>query len=90
MMKMMMLRWKRDNVADDEDDDAVRTSVSQDWVTPTLCTKELFLSTRYILYSSPHTSNRSNVGGGEDTDSQYDTLAVPARSPTSQLDLHMV
>jgi hypothetical protein len=30
---------KGDKVADDEDDDAVRTSVSQDRVTATLCTK---------------------------------------------------
>ncbi len=28
----------------DEDDDAVRTSESQDWATVTLCTEELFLS----------------------------------------------
>jgi hypothetical protein len=39
---------KGDNVADDEDDDVVRTSVSQDQVTATLCTEELFLSTQYI------------------------------------------
>jgi hypothetical protein len=36
------------DVADDEDDDAVRTSVSQDGVTATLCTEKLFLRTRYI------------------------------------------
>jgi hypothetical protein len=35
-----------DDVADDEDADAVRTSVSQDRVTVTLCTEELFLSTQ--------------------------------------------
>jgi hypothetical protein len=29
-------------LGDDEDDDAVRTSVSQDRVTVTLCTEELF------------------------------------------------
>jgi hypothetical protein len=37
---------KKDEIASDEDD-AVRTSVSQDRVTATLCTEELFLSTRY-------------------------------------------
>ncbi len=36
---------KGDEVADDEDDDVVRTSMSQDQVTATLCTDELFLST---------------------------------------------
>ncbi len=39
---------KGDEVADDEDDDAVRTNVSQDRVTVTLYTEELFLSTQYI------------------------------------------
>jgi hypothetical protein len=39
---------KGDEVADDEDDDAVRTSVSQDRVTATLCTEELFLITQYM------------------------------------------
>ncbi len=39
---------KRDDVADDEDDDAVRTSVSQDKVTATLYTEELFLCTQLI------------------------------------------
>ncbi len=39
---------KGDDVADDDDDDAVRTHVSQDPVTATLCTEELFLRTQYI------------------------------------------
>jgi hypothetical protein len=39
---------KGDDVAADKDDDVVRTSVSQEWVTATLCTEELFLSTQYI------------------------------------------
>ncbi len=39
---------KGEDVADDEDDDAVRTSVSQDQVTETLCNEELFLRTQYI------------------------------------------
>ncbi len=42
---------KGDEVADDEDDDAVRTSMSQDRVTVTLCTEELFLSPKYIKLS---------------------------------------
>jgi hypothetical protein len=33
------------DVADDDDDDAVRTSVSQGLLTGTLCTEELFLRT---------------------------------------------
>jgi hypothetical protein len=41
-------RGKGDEVANDEDDDAVRTSVSHDQVTVTLFNEELFLSTQYI------------------------------------------
>jgi hypothetical protein len=36
---------KGDGVANNEDDDAVRTIVSQDQVTVTLCTEEFFLRT---------------------------------------------
>jgi hypothetical protein len=36
----------KNDVADDEDDDAVRIRVLQDWVTVTLCTEELFLRTQ--------------------------------------------
>jgi hypothetical protein len=39
---------KGDEVADDEDDDVVRTSVLQGQVTMTLYTEELFLSTKNI------------------------------------------
>jgi hypothetical protein len=42
------MKKKGDEIADDEDDDAVRTSVSQDRVTATLCTEESFLSTQYL------------------------------------------
>jgi hypothetical protein len=45
-----------DEAADDEDDDAVRTSVSQDRMTETLFSGELFFSTQYTVYSSPHIS----------------------------------
>jgi hypothetical protein len=41
---------KGDGIADDEDDDAVRTRVSQYCVIATLCTEELFLSTQYTQY----------------------------------------
>jgi hypothetical protein len=61
---------KGDEVVDDEDDDVVRTSMSQDQVTATLCTDELFLSTQYI--SSPHISESSNVrGGGHGQSTRY-------------------
>ncbi len=39
---------KRNDVAIDEDDDAMRISVSQDRVTVTLCTEESFFITQYI------------------------------------------
>jgi hypothetical protein len=42
---------KGDDIVDDDDDDAVRTSVSQVQVTEKLCSKELFLSTQYKLFS---------------------------------------
>jgi hypothetical protein len=38
----------KDDIADDEDDNAVRISVSQDQVTVTFCTEKLFLSTEYL------------------------------------------
>jgi hypothetical protein len=37
---------KGDDVAADDDDDALSTIVSQDRVTATLCTEELFLRTQ--------------------------------------------
>jgi hypothetical protein len=79
---------KGDAVADDDNDDnAVRTSVSQDRVTVTLCTKELFLSTQYTVYSSLHISENKSVGKGKDTDGQHVSLGRPAGSQPSQLDL---
>ncbi len=64
----------------------VRTSVPQDWMTATLCTEELFLSTQYIAL---HKSERPNVGGRIQT---FNTVhsAVPAGFHTSQLNLNMV
>ncbi len=67
---------KGDEVADD--DDVVRTSVTQDRVTATLGTEESFLSTQYIYCSSPHISERSTMRGGEDTDSHCDTFSGPS------------
>jgi hypothetical protein len=73
MMKMMMI--------------AVRTSVSQDQVTATLCTKELFLSTQCI-YSSPRLTDGQPCGrGGKDTGVNTIHLAGSAGSHTSQPDL---
>jgi hypothetical protein len=39
---------KGDDVTDDDDADMVRTSVSQDRVTATLCTEELLRKTQHI------------------------------------------
>ncbi len=47
LLFLRVRRRKGDKIADDEDDDAVKTSVSQDRVTAVLCAKELFLSTQY-------------------------------------------
>ncbi len=55
-------------------------------VTVTLCTEELFLSTQYI-HIALSASQRVNMGGGEDMDSQHDTFCGPAGSYTSQADL---
>jgi hypothetical protein len=65
---------KGDDVADDEDDDAVRTSVSQDRVTVPLCTEELFIRTQNI-WLSPHI-RQVKCGRGEDTDSQHCSLSL--------------
>jgi hypothetical protein len=42
---------KGDDVAEDDNDDVVRTSVSKDRATATLYTEELFLSTQYLQYT---------------------------------------
>ncbi len=60
---------KGDEIADDEDDaDAVRSSVSQDRVTATLCTKELFLSTQYMYMALSTYQIVNHVGGRIRTD----------------------
>jgi hypothetical protein len=63
---------KKGDEVKDEDDDMVRTSVSQDRVIATLCTKELFLCTQYILLSP--CTKQVKRGEGEDLDGQHDTL----------------
>ncbi len=49
---------KGDDVAVDDDDDAERTSVSQDRETRTLCTEVLLLRPQYIYCSSLYISDR--------------------------------
>ncbi len=48
MVQLTLFQGKKKKGDEVDDDDAVRTSVSQDRVTATLCTKKLFLSTQYI------------------------------------------
>ncbi len=58
---------KRDVIVDDDNDDGVRTSASQNHATAILCTEEFFLRTQYTVYSSP--LNLAEVGGRRDIDS---------------------
>ncbi len=70
---------KGDEVADYKDNDAVRISVSQDRVTATLCTEELFSA--LSIYSYPCISDAQPCGGGvgrEDTDGQRETFCGPS------------
>ncbi len=55
---------KRDDVADDEDDDVVRTSMSQDRVAAILCTEELFLRTQYFIALSTYQTGQNVRGKG--------------------------
>ncbi len=52
------------DVAVDDDDDAIRTSVLQNRVTATLCTEELFLRTEYIYIALSTNQTGKNYGGG--------------------------
>jgi hypothetical protein len=72
---------KGDDVADGEDDDAVRINVSQDQVTATLFFEELFRSTQYIQ-NSPHIRQVNAGGGGLQT-------VKTIQFHTFQLDLQM-
>jgi hypothetical protein len=81
---------KGDEVADDEDDDAVRTSVSQDQVTgAAMWTEELFLSTKYICIAL-HTYQKVICEGGRICTVNTIHSAGPARFHSSQLDLTTV
>jgi hypothetical protein len=79
------MKGERDEIADGEDDDdVVRTSVSQDRVTAALCTEELFLSTQYTVYRSPCISDGQPCGRGRIRMVNMRCLVGPAGSYTSQ------
>ncbi len=79
---------KGHEVADvEDDDDAVRTSVSQDRVTAALCTEELFLSTQYIALTAYQMVN--HVGGDGYGWSTWQTWYAQLGLTTSQPDLTM-
>ncbi len=78
---------KGDDVAIDEDDDAIRTSVSQDQVIAPLCTKELFLCS---VFTALPTYQKLNHEGGRIWTVNTIHSAGPAGFPTSQLDLTTV
>jgi hypothetical protein len=73
---------KGNEVADNEDDDAVITSVSQDQMTMALCTEELFLSTQYI-YSFPTYQKGQTWGEGRLQTVNTIHSAIPAGFLTS-------
>ncbi len=62
---------KGEDVPDSEDNDTMRTSVSQDRVTATLCTEELFLSTQYMCIALSAHRQVKCVGGGYGQSTQY-------------------
>ncbi len=64
---------KGDDVADDIDYYAVRTTVSQDWVA---ATEELFLRTGYIKLSLH--IRQVKMWGGKDMNGQHDTFGSPS------------
>jgi hypothetical protein len=75
---------KGDDVADD-DDDPVRTSVSQDQVIATLCTEELFLRSRYTYTALSTYQTGKNLGRGRIWTVNMTHLVVPVGFHTSQL-----
>jgi hypothetical protein len=77
---------KGDDVADDDDGDALRTNVSQDQVTVTLCTEEFFLMTRFIQLF-PHIRQVIMLGG-RIWMVNTTHLVVPTGFYTSQLVFH--
>ncbi len=58
-----------------DDDDALKTSVSQNRVTATLCTEEVFLRTQYILIALSTYQSGENVWGSRD--GQHNTWISP-------------
>jgi hypothetical protein len=54
---------KGDDVADDDDNDAVRTSVSQDQVTATLCTKEIVPHDSVYIALITYQTDKNEWGG---------------------------
>jgi hypothetical protein len=58
-----------------DDDDELRTSVSENPATATLCTEEFFLRTQYLCIAL-HSYQQRGMGGGDgeqDIDGQHDT-----------------
>jgi hypothetical protein len=82
---------KGDDIADDDDDAVARTSLSQDRVTATLRTEELFLRTQYIKLSPQIRRVKMWRGGGRRIQMVNTTnLVVPAGFHTSQLVLYAI
>jgi hypothetical protein len=69
-------KMKGDEVADDEDYDMVRTSVYITRPSEGYTVLRNF-SSALSLYSSPHTSERSNMRWGKDTDGQHNLFSGP-------------
>jgi hypothetical protein len=68
-------KMKGDEVADDEDYDVVRTTcITRPSDSDTVLRN---FSSALSLYSSPHTSERSNVRWGKDTDGQHNLFSGP-------------
>jgi hypothetical protein len=75
---------KGDDVAVD-DDDAVRTSVSQTRVAATLCNEELFLRTQYTYIDLFTYQTGKNVEGGTGCQPNTNTQIGPSWVHTSEL-----
>jgi hypothetical protein len=78
---------KKGNYFAVDDDDAVRTSVSQNRVTATMWTEEFFLKTQYYIVLPSYKPGKS-VGGG--TDGQHDTWKRTSWVHNSQLTLYAI
>ncbi len=79
---------KGDDVAEDDNDDVVRTSVSKDRATATLYTEELFLSTQYLQYTVALSAyQKVQPWGGGRIQTVNVTLLTPAGFHASQPEL---